>query len=282
MTNPSSLPVHEAVSLTVAEAWQSVFRLTCYDFPWDIEKALELALFRSFAVPRISQLLAKTGEFTQRTQKRYDDTELILYEILENGFESPRAKHAIQRMNAMHRRFAIAQEDYLYVLSTFVCEPVRWLQQFGWRSLTPSEVEAFAVYYAELGRYMGINKAIPKNFAEFDAYNRNYEQAHFAFSPDNVTVANATRDLFLGFYLPKWLWFLGKPVIYSLLDPLLLKSFGYPQAPEWLQVIVRNSLYIRASWLKLWPKRRKPVFGSQRKRKTYPQGYHLDDLGTKP
>jgi hypothetical protein len=281
MTNSALMPIQPPTLPTVAEAWRIVFRLTCYDFPWDIEKALELALFRSFAVPRISQLLAKTGEFTQRTQKRYDDTELILYEILENGFDSPRAKQAIQRMNAMHRRFAISQEDYLYVLSTFVCEPVRWLQQFGWRSLTPKEVEAFAVYYAELGKYMGI-KAIPKNFAEFDAYNRDYEQAHFAFSPDNVAIANATRDLFLGFYLPKWLWFLGKPVIYSLLDPPLLKNFGYPQAPDWLVFIVRKTLYLRANWLKLWPKRHKPVFGTQRKRKTYPQGYSLDDLGTKP
>lgn len=265
----------------VNEAWQMVFRLTCYDFPWDVEKALELALFRSFAVPRIAQLLAKTGEFTERTQKRYDDTELILYEILEHGFESPRARQAIQRMNAMHRRFAIAQEDYLYVLSTFVCEPVRWLKQFAWRALSEAEVEAFAVYYAELGKYMGIN-AIPENFAAFDAYNRAYEQAQFAFSPDNVTVANATRDLFLGFYLPKWLWFLGKPVIYSLLDPPLLKSFGYPQAPEWLQVIVRKALQLRAIWLKFWPKRRKPVLGTQRKRKTYPKGYRLEDLGSKP
>ena len=55
-----------------------VYLLTCYEFPWDIERALEFALFRTYAVPSISGLLDRTGEFVRRTRKRYDDTELIL------------------------------------------------------------------------------------------------------------------------------------------------------------------------------------------------------------
>jgi hypothetical protein len=69
---------------------QIVFLLTAYAFPWDIERALEFALFRTYAVPAISGLLQKTGEFIRRARKRYDDTELILAEILENGFDSRR------------------------------------------------------------------------------------------------------------------------------------------------------------------------------------------------
>lgn len=59
--------------------------LSCWDFPCDIEKALEFALFRTYAVPAISGLLQRTGEFENRTRKRYDDTELILAEIQEHG-----------------------------------------------------------------------------------------------------------------------------------------------------------------------------------------------------
>ena len=57
------------------------FLLQAYEFPWDYKRALEFALFRTYAVPSISGLLAKTGEFLTRPRKRYDDTELILYEI---------------------------------------------------------------------------------------------------------------------------------------------------------------------------------------------------------
>ena len=61
---------------------------TCYEFPWDTTRALELALFRTFAVPSVAALLDSTGEFAARAQKRYDDTDLILSTIGEVGYDS--------------------------------------------------------------------------------------------------------------------------------------------------------------------------------------------------
>ena len=60
-------------------------------FPWDTTRALELALFRTFASPRIGGLLHATGEFEARSQKRYDDTDLIVSEIVEHGYDSDEA-----------------------------------------------------------------------------------------------------------------------------------------------------------------------------------------------
>ena len=42
-------------------------------------------------------------------------------------------------MNQIHGRFSIANEDYLYVLSTFVFEPIRWNARFGWRPMCEQE-----------------------------------------------------------------------------------------------------------------------------------------------
>lgn len=61
-----------------------VFLLGSCEFAWDIEKALEFALFRTYGVPSISGLLSRTGAFLGDTRKRYDDTELLLSEISEN------------------------------------------------------------------------------------------------------------------------------------------------------------------------------------------------------
>jgi len=55
-------------------------------FPWDTTRSLELALFRTFASPRIGGLLHATGEFEARSQKRYDDTSLIVAEMCEWGY----------------------------------------------------------------------------------------------------------------------------------------------------------------------------------------------------
>src|SRR6266567_6623852 len=122
-----------------------VFLSTCYDFPFDTTRALEFALFRTFAVPSISTLLDRTGEFQNRAQKRYDDTDIIVSELMERGYDSDRGKRALRRMNQLHGRFAIANEDFLYVLSTFVFEPIRWNKRFGWRLM--SEQERLAMFY---------------------------------------------------------------------------------------------------------------------------------------
>src|SRR5437867_12107065 len=110
-----------------------VFLSTRYDFPFDTTRALELALFRTFGVPSVSALLDRTGEFFQRAQKRYDDTDIIVSELMERGYDSERGKRALRRMNQLHGRFAIANDDFLYVLSTFTYEPIRWNARFGSR-----------------------------------------------------------------------------------------------------------------------------------------------------
>src|SRR5689334_14436969 len=112
------------------------------DFPFDTTRALELALFRTFGVPSISALLDRTGEFAQRANKRYDDTDIIVSELMEWGYDSERGKRALRRMNQLHSRFDITNEDYLYVLSTFVFEPIRWNERFGWRRMCDHERQA--------------------------------------------------------------------------------------------------------------------------------------------
>jgi hypothetical protein len=64
--------------------------LVGYLFPWDITRALELALLRTFCIPSISKLLDRTGEFQHHGQKRYDDTGLIVSKLLQWGYEDPR------------------------------------------------------------------------------------------------------------------------------------------------------------------------------------------------
>ena len=86
------------------------------EFPWDVRQALGLALFRTYAVPSVGELLARTGEFTAHTQKRYDDTVLLLGATVDRGFDDPDSRTAIRRMNQMHRRYGIGNDDMLYVL----------------------------------------------------------------------------------------------------------------------------------------------------------------------
>lgn len=255
------------------------YLLTFHCFPWDMEKALEFALFRTFAVPSVSRLLVATGEFVNRTRKRYDDTELILYEILENGMDSERGRAATARMNAMHGRFKISNEDYLYVLSTFIFEPIRWMDRWGWRPFTALEKEAILINYQELAKRMGI-KQVPDSLPSFEAFNLEYEHSHFSFHQANRKIGDKTLDLLIGFYLPDRLIPLGRPLAYCLMDDPLRKAMGLPNPPKPMSLMVAKSMQLKAFLQASLPERNKPALGTKRKRATYPEGYRIEELGT--
>jgi len=255
-----------------------VLLTTAYEFPYDIARALELALFRTFAVPSISSLLDRTGEFRHRPQKRYDDTAIILGEILEHGYDSERGRAALRCMNRIHARFGITNDDFLYVLSSFIFEPIRWLDRFGWRRLTQHERLAAFYYWREVGQRMAI-QSIPDGIEEFAAFNSDYERTHFRFAESNQRVGNATVDLMLGWYLPAPLRRFGAAAVYALMDEPLLAAFGFPRPSPLLRSIAEQSLRIRAAFVRQLPERRRPYLVSTIRHRSYPRGYRLEDLG---
>lgn len=254
-----------------------VFLSTCYDFPFDTTRALEFALFRTFAVPSISKLLDRTGEFQNRAQKRYDDTDIIVSELMERGYESERGKRALRRMNQLHGRFAIANEDFLYVLSTFIYEPIRWNGRFGWRPLCEQERVGYFQFWRAVGRRMNI-RDIPADYDEFERFNRAYERQHFRFTEANARVGSATRELFVG-WMPRPFAPVVRRVIYALLDDPLVDAFGFPRPSGLMRRLVEGALRLRARALRWLPTRRRPRFGTEMRHPTYPDGYTIEQLG---
>lgn len=250
----------------------------CYEFPWDTTRALEFALFRVFGVAKGTPLLVKTGEFIQRTQKRYDDTVLILSEILEHGYDSERGRAALRRMNQQHGHYTIPNDEFLFTLSTFIFEPLRWIERFGWRKQLENERIAAYCFWREVGRRMAI-KDIPSSYAAFERFNVDYERAHFRYSPDNHALAVATRDLMLGWVLPKPARPLGAPFVHAMIDERLLGAVGLPVAPRWMRGMVAGSLRLRGRLLRLLPQRSHPRLITRQKSRTYPNGYSIDQLG---
>jgi hypothetical protein len=254
-----------------------VFLSTRIDFPFDTTRSLEFALFRTFSVPSIGALLDRTGEFQHRAQRRYDDTDIIVSELIERGYDSERGRAALRRMNQLHGRFAIANEDLLYVLSTFVYEPIRWNQRFGWRLMCEQERQAMFYFWREIGRRMNI-KQLPADYDSFERYNVEYEQTHFRFTHANHRVGAATRDLFASWF-PRVLRPLVRRAIHGLLDDALIKAFGFPQPSPAMRQLVTASLKLRALSLRWLPRRQRPLLRTEMRQRSYPNGYHIDRLG---
>jgi hypothetical protein len=261
----------------VADHQRIVYLDTCYEFPFDTTRSLEFALFRTFAVPSVGGLLDQTGEFGARAQKRYDDTDLILSTLVEEGYDSELGKRALRRMNQLHGRFQISNEDFLYVLSTFVFEPIRWNERFGWRPLVEQERLASFHFWRAVGHRMAI-KDIPEHSEDFERYNVEYEREHFARTEAGRRVGLATRDMFLAWFpwLPKRL---GAPALYAIMDAPLLDAFGFLHPPRALRRAVESGLRARARAVRLLPARRRPRIRTAMRRRAYPTGWELDQLG---
>ncbi len=251
--------------------------LAGYEFPWDITRSLELALLRTFCVPAITKLLDRTGEFRNHTQKRYDDTSITISELLKWGYHHPRGQAFLQRMNTIHQRYSIANEDYLYVLSTFVYEPVRWIDRFGWRNLTEHEQQALYFFWRAVGQRMGIEN-IPPSYQSFEDYNRSYERMHFAYQAANRRVADSTRQMLVEWF-PKRVRSLANKAIPALLEPPLLQALGWQPAPAPLTAALTKSLQLRSRLLRQMPPRNLPDFFTEQSIRTYPTGYELEDIG---
>jgi hypothetical protein len=252
-----------------------------HEFPWDMTQSLGLALYRTYAVPSIGELLAATGEFERRTHKRYADTGLILDAVLEHGFASATGRAGIRRMNQMHGAYEISNDDMRYVLSTFVVIPMRWMDRFGWRAMTEVERVASANYYRELGRHMNI-KDSPDTYQEFAAHLDAYEREHFAYSPGGRAVSDATLTLLAGFY-PRPLRPLLRRVTLALLDAPLLDAFHYAEPTPIMRGLTVAGLRARATIERHLPPRRQPRHVRELPEfAIYPEGYTVDELGTFP
>jgi hypothetical protein len=258
-----------------------IYRISAsYEFPWDYQRSLELALFRTYCVPSISALLDATGEFRLRPQQRYDDTALLMSEITDHGYDSERGREALRVINHAHGRYAITNDDMRYVLSTFVYEPIDWIERFGWRPLTEAERLAAYHFYREVGARMGI-KDVPPSYQEFRAFKTEYERATFRFSETNQRVGTATLELLCSWY-PRPLRPGLRVAVRGLLDDLMLEAFGFAPAPRWLPPVERTALRARARVVRLLPPRRESALaaiGTNRTYPGYPEGYRPSDLG---
>ena len=270
--------------LDPARDFAEIYRLMgTFEFPWDMTQALSFALFRTYAVPTIGALLARTGELTERTQKRYDDTVLILDTVLEHGTDSAEGRTAIRRMNQMHRSFDISNDDLRYVLATFVVTPMRWVDAYGWRRMTEIERIASANYYRDLGRHMGI-RDVPDTWQGFSRLLDAYERDHFGLDPGGRTVAEATLAL-LATFPPNDKLPVGvvRRISLATMDAGLLDAFAFPHPGRMTRALVRTGLKARGRVVRFLPARTRPYFARQLPQiRSYPAGFSVAELGTFP
>lgn len=267
----------------VADCTEVMRLVSAHEFPWDLQQALSFALFRTYAVPSIGALLDRTGELTVRTQKRYEDTGLLLDGVLEHGPDSAPGRAAVRRINQMHSAYDIEPDDLRYVLATFVVIPVRWVQEHGWRPFEQGERVASVHYYGRLGELMGI-RDLPSTWQGYADLLDDYERTHFALDPGARRVADATLDLLTELppqhLLPRRL---VRLLALAVMDEPLLDALGYRHPPALVRRGVRRALRLRSAVVRRLPPRTSPRwFRQQPAVRGYPAATRSPTSGPSP
>ncbi|KAI9495130.1 hypothetical protein BDB00DRAFT_272599 [Zychaea mexicana] len=285
------------------------------EFPFLARTSLEFALFKTYSVPTISKILYATGEFSRSidsTRKRADDTELILFEIaeayphieeLKKGNRVPtqeeindqrrRPEIATKRLNELHGKYPILNGDYLYTLSLFIVEPIKWINNFEWRNLEPIEMNAiFRVWY-DIGKGMNIQD-IPTTLEGMYEFHEQYARENVRYAPSNWKVGHPTVEHLLTRY-PKFASPLAYKLVPAILDPIDVVGFGLEQPKAWAKRVIDITFFLRSMFLRhLALPRSQPMTRTPLKpdaetnlykprydlyEPTYPNGYCIYELG---
>ncbi|KAI5304003.1 hypothetical protein KEM56_006967 [Ascosphaera pollenicola] len=267
--------------MTIQEAWEIVNDIANLEFPTSSLVSLQFALFRvwivgtlaildektTYGIPTISKLLVKTGQLAspKNSLKRYADTSVLITEFFAQPPSSARAHEAIARMNYIHKGYRasgkILDDDMLYTLALFACEPWRWIDTYEWRQLSDVELCAFGTFWKSIGDAMQISyEKLPsyedepghgfKNghhwLMEMRAWSNEYEKENMVPDINNKTTADLTVAVLL-YGMPSWMHPVAREVVRYMMDDRLREAMMYPRSSTISATLIPAILSMR-SW----------------------------------
>jgi hypothetical protein len=252
--------------------------MALYDMAFEVQFGLEMSFVRTLAVPSIAKVLMGTGEILARPLKRSLDTALMMYELIDSGPDSPRGRAVIRMINQMHRAVRITEDQYSYVLTTFIVPAVRFMDSYGWRPSTEREKEAVTAFYRRVGQLMGLGW-LPGSYKEAERFLDAYEAESLAPSPEGARLMRATRDV-LATRMPKGTRWASPTLVRLMLDDRLCEALSLPVPAPAARRAFALAMAARRAVVRKRPVRAEPRFRPGRSGKdVYPHGYELEDLG---
>lgn len=260
----SERPSYEG--MTVKEAHDIIEFISDTEFPALFEKGLQFALFRTYGIPTISELLVKTTQLSaeKNVPKRYADTGVLLADMYGAEPDSDRCIEGYARLNYLHGHYIkqgkISNDDMLYTLSLFLNQPVEWINKYEWRQLTDLELCAMGVFHKAMGDGMNISfEKLPSYstgwkdglhfYRELDTWAKQYEKTYMVPHQNNYDTAVQTRNLLLS-QQPSFMKGVLTKVVSAPLDDRLREAIMFEKAPASYQKYFEVFMNLRRMYLR--------------------------------
>ncbi|KAL5507507.1 hypothetical protein ACEPAH_6963 [Sanghuangporus vaninii] len=257
------------VKLTLREAQEIILTVNQLEMPGLMRIAVAFALFKTYAIPTISEILLQSKQLStaENVSKRYADTAVLIstwtscpivdltrMNLKKEGAD-PRHAIAIARTNWLHSRWPnIKNEDFIYTMSLFVLEPIRWARLYGWRELLPIEQEAFFILWKEIGHRLNI-RDIPETLQDLIDWTEKYEETAMVPAQSNYEVGQYTLDYILSNFTERFgVRKIMRQISLCLIEPRVRTAFLLPEPPPMAQAmtnIVMSFFAIKARYFDL-------------------------------
>jgi len=238
--------------------------MACYEFPWECFYGINFAFYRTFSSPTISGLYYKTGTIEKTTEKRVNDTDILMHAWVDYGVDSKVGSESWKHLNKIHSSFAGKHfnRDFVYVLCCFIADTIRFIEVFGYRKLTQEEQEGLFKFWIKVGDRMNLTD-MPKTLKESIKLVDDYVDSDaYSYSTDGgKALVEAITSL-----LSRWYWFVPRPLIYEGATALLhviggktfVKKLGLAPAKSWMLNLVYAGAYARKIVMVFFPPRYQP------------------------
>ena len=263
-------------SLDVERDFLEISGLTSGDFRSIILPVPFAGFMTTFAAPRMSRILCRSGELTDRFAKRAVDTMLFAKAIHEHGFGTGDGRAAARKVNALHAQYDIHPDDFVLVGLDPMIFILDMFDTYGWRPLLQKEHEAQRIFFDRQARAFGSRRPLPKTEAEMRAFADHYFDTQLHYEPQNRVMADKALEWFTSL-APKPLRFLMRRMLLAPIDPRVLRACGMKPLSAIDSAIGKAGLRLMA--------RRDPIpdgapdMLQQLVAGVYPNGYTVADLG---
>jgi hypothetical protein len=230
-----------------------VFLSSCYDFPIEAAGLSMIVLLRAFGAPRISTILERSGEWSRNAAARSANLVRSIVSLVGHGYDSHVGRDVIRRMNAAHSRYRTANDEFVYLLSRFVFEPVAWNARFGWRPYCSQEREALFHFWTAVGRRMQV-RDIPDTPASLEQFMVDYAGSQCRPDPISQRLFLAFREAVAGWMPPP-----ARPIVRwiipQMMDQDLREALLIPTPSRSSQAAGRAVLQTASRLMALSPRR---------------------------
>lgn len=204
--------------------------------------AYTLAFLRQMSIPSIARTVHRggTGDIMRVTRQRNDDTLVFFGEIMRCGYSSERGGEVIDRLNEIHSRYRISNDQNLYTLASLTLEAQRIADVLGMPVMSERELDALYYFWRGVGERMGITD-VPGSSTEFMAWTLRYERDNAEFTAGGRAVADVMIADFAARF-PRPLRRAGSILLLSICDDELLDAHRLSRPSRWQKTIALQAL----------------------------------------